>query len=58
MNYKSYLGITLVILGVLMLTVGYALGWTDSNVLLLTAAAMVVAGAVLHVYMLKKESKY
>ena len=45
-------------LGVIMLVFGYAFGWTDHNAFTLSAAALVVIGAVLHVYFMKKESKY
>lgn len=51
-------GFTVLCLGALMLVTGYALGWTDSNAFTLSAAALVVLGTVLHVYFLKKESKY
>ena len=41
-----------------MLLLGYALGLTDHNAFTLSTAALVVLGAALHVYFLKKESKY
>jgi len=45
-------------LGVVLLLLGYTFGWTDANAFTLSAAALVVLGAALHVYFLKKESKY
>lgn len=45
-------------LGVILLIVGYAFSWTDSNAFIISALTLVVFGAVGHVYLLKKESKY
>ena len=58
---KKYIrrsGFAALCLGAALLPTGYALGWTDSNAFTLSAAALVVAGTVAHVYCLKKESKY
>ncbi len=57
-KYIHHSGFTLLCLGVLMLLLGYTSGWTDNNAFTITAAALVVVGAVLHVYFIKKESKY
>ncbi|CCY65552.1 unknown [Prevotella sp. CAG:1124] len=48
----------MVCLGALSLIIGYPLGWTDHNAMLLSAAGMIIAGVVAHVYFLKKDSKY
>ena len=51
-------GFAMLCLGVVLLLLGYAFGWTDHNAFTLSAAALVVLGAALHVYLMKKESKY
>ena len=51
-------GFAAVCLGATLLVLGYAMGWTDNNAFTLPAGALVVIGAVAHVYLLKKESKY
>ena len=51
-------GFAVLCLGVVLLLLGYAFGWTDHNAFTLSAAALVVLGAALHVYLMKKESKY
>ena len=55
---KSYLGVALVIIGALLLMVGYIAGWTSSNLVLLTGLIIIVLGAVLHIKQLKKSEKY
>ncbi len=57
-RYIRFSGLVAVCLGALSLVAGYALGWTNSNAFLLSAAALVILGAVAHVYLQKKESKY
>lgn len=57
-KYISFSGLAGLYLGAVLLVSGYAFGWTDSNAFTLSAAALVVAGTVAHVYFLKKESKY
>ena len=51
-------GFAILCLGVALLLLGYAFGWTDHNAFTLSAAALVVLGAVLYVYLMKKENKY
>ena len=57
-KYIRRSGLGAIYTGATLLPLGYALGWTDSNAFTLSAAALVVAGAIVHVYFLKKESKY
>lgn len=57
-KYIRFSGLAGLYLGAVLLVSGYAFGWTDSNAFTITAAALVVVGAVLHVYFIKKESKY
>lgn len=57
-KYVRFSGLAAMYLGVILLIVGYAFSWTDSNAFIISALTMVVFGAVGHVYLLKKESKY
>lgn len=57
-KYVRFSGLAAMYLGVIMLLVGYAFSWTDSNAFIISALTLVVFGAVGHVYLLKKESKY
>ena len=57
-KYISFSGLSGLYLGAVLLVSGYAFGWTDSNAFTLSAVALVVIGAALHVYFLKKDSKY
>lgn len=57
-KYIRFSGLAVLCLGALSLVIGYTFGWTDSNAFLLSAAALVIFGAVAHVYLQKKESKY
>jgi membrane-bound ClpP family serine protease len=55
---KIYLGVALVIIGALLLMVGYIAGWTSCNLVLLTGLIIIVLGAVLHIKQQKKSEKY
>lgn len=57
-KYVRFSGLAAMYLGVIMLIVGYAFSWTDSNAFIISALTLVVFGAVGHVHLLKKESKY
>lgn len=57
-KYVRFSGLAAMYLGVIMLIVGYAFSWTDSNAFIISALTLVVFGAVGHVSLLKKESKY
>lgn len=57
-KYVRFSGLAVMYLGVILLIVGYAFSWTDSNAFIISAVALVVLGAAGHVYLLKKESKY
>ena len=57
-SLKAYLGVALVIIGAILLMVGYIAGWTSSNLVLLTGLIIIVLGAVLHIKQLKKSEKY
>lgn len=57
-KYIRLSGITIMLLGVLLLVCGYYAGWTNSNVMLWTCATLIIVGAVLHVLIIKKESGY
>ncbi len=57
-KYVKNLGLGMVCVGALSLIIGYATSLTDHNALLISAAVLIVAGLVLHVYLMKRESKY
>lgn len=57
-KYIRFSGLAVMYLGVILLIVGYAFSWTDSNAFIIPAVALVVLGVAWHVYLLKKESKY
>jgi len=55
---KSYLGVALIVVGALLLGIGFLVGWTSSNLVLLIGLIIIVLGAFLHVRQQKKEEKY
>ena len=55
---RSYIGVALILVGALLLIVGYIAGWTSSNLVLLTGLIIIVLGAVLHIKQQKKSEKY
>ena len=55
---KAYLGVALVIIGALLLIVGYMAGFTSSNLFLLASFILILVGAVTHIKQLKKSEKY
>ena len=52
------IGLLSVYLGAILLVAGFFMEWTDSNVFLLVALFLVIAGAVTHVIMQKRHNKY
>ena len=57
-NYKHLLGMLLIVLGVAMTTAAYLLGWTVYNWITLPCLITIIAGVVIHVISLKRQSKY
>ena len=55
---RSYIGVALILVGALLLIVGYIAGWTSSNLVLLAGLLLVIIGAVQHIRQLKKCEKY
>ena len=55
---KTYLGVALVIIGALLLIVGYVAGLTSSNLFLLAGFITIVVGAFTHIKQQKKSGKY
>ena len=55
---RSYIGVALILVGALLLIVGYIAGWTSSNLLLLAGLLLVIIGAVQHIRQQKKCEKY
>jgi membrane-bound ClpP family serine protease len=55
---KQYGGVALIVVGALLLGIGFLVGWTSSNLVLLIGLIIIVLGAFLHVRQQKKEEKY
>ena len=55
---KTYLGVALILVGALLLIVGYFAGWTSSNLVLLAGLILIILGAFLHVKHIKSTEKY
>ena len=55
---KDYLGVALVVAGALLLIISYLVGWTSSNLVLLSGLALIILGVVLHVKLAKSAEKY
>ena len=55
---KTYLGVALILVGALLLIVGYFAGWTSSNLVLLAGLILIIIGAVQHIKAQKKCEKY
>ena len=48
----------LVVAGAILLIVSYVVGWTSSNLVLLSGLALIVLGVILHVKHIKSAEKY
>lgn len=57
-NLLPYVGLTLVVLGVITFAVGYATGLTDINAVLFAGLAFVIIGIIAHVAIMKRQSEY
>ena len=55
---KQLIGVALVIIGSLFLIVAYLVGWTSSNLVLLSALLVIIIGIILHVKLTKSSEKY
>ena len=55
---KKYWGLAAICLGVLLLFLGFFFGWTIHNWFLIPCLILVLAGAIIHVVVMKKECKY
>ena len=55
---RSYLGVALILVGALLLIVGYIAGWTSSNLVLLAGLILIIIGAVQYIRQQKKSEKY
>ena len=55
---KQYIGVALVVAGALFLIVSKIMGWTSSNLVLLTGLIIIILGAVCHVRQQKRGEKY
>ncbi|MBO4720531.1 MAG: hypothetical protein J5658_11745 [Prevotella sp.] len=55
---KQLIGVALVMAGALFLIVAYLLGWTSSNLVLLSGLLVIIIGVILHVKLTKSGEKY
>ena len=55
---KKQTGIFLLIVGVLTLVVSFLVEWADTNSTRFLGLVLVVLGAVVHLYFMKRESRY
>jgi len=55
---KPYIGVALIVIGALLLAVCYVVGWTSSNLMLLTDLIIIVLGAFMHIKHIKSNEKY
>ena len=55
---RSYMGVALILVGALLLIVGYIAGWTSSNLVLLAGLILIIIGVVQHIRQQKKSEKY
>ena len=55
---RSYMGVALILVGALLLIVGYIAGWTSSNLVLLAGLILIIIGAVQYIRQQKKSEKY
>ena len=52
------MGIALVVAGALLLIVGKIVGWTSSNLVLLTGLIIILLGVIIHIKLTKSAEKY
>ncbi|MBR1688710.1 MAG: hypothetical protein IJ710_09335 [Prevotella sp.] len=57
-KFAPYTGLLLIIVGTLVLVAAFAAGLTHLRSLLLGALAAIVAGIVLHIRTIKRQSRY
>ena len=57
-SIKPYIGVALVVAGALLLIVSKIVGWTSSNLILLTGLTLIILGVFLHVKHIKSTEKY
>ena len=55
---SKWIGVALIVIGALLLAVSYVVGWTSSNLVLLTGLIIIVLGAFMHVKRIKSDGKY
>lgn len=57
-RHIKYIGLYMVYFGNLLLLSGFIFGWTEHYAMLFIPLLFVIAGLVVHIWMLKKGSKY
>ena len=57
-EFRKYFGIGMLGIGVMLLVLGFLLGWTHHNAYTLLSLLLLIAGVVIHVAHVKRQSKY
>ena len=57
-RWKQLIGVVLIVVGALLLGIGYLVGWTSSNLMLLGGLLLILLGVFLHIRQQKKCEKY
>ena len=57
-KFASAIGVALVVAGALLLLVSKIVGWTSSNLVLLSGLTLIVLGVIMHVKHIKSAGKY
>lgn len=52
------IGISLVVIGALLLVTSHFAGWTDNNRVQLSGLGLIIAGIIVHVAAVKRDSRY
>lgn len=52
------IGISLVVIGALLLVTSHFAGWTDNNRVQLSGLGLIIAGIIVHVAAVKHDSRY
>jgi membrane-bound ClpP family serine protease len=55
---KPYIGVALIVIGALLLGIGFWAGWTQSNFVLLGGLLLIIIGEIVYVKQQKKGEKY
>jgi len=57
-KYKRNIGLTMIYFGVSVLLLCFVCGWTKYNIVIFPILFLIIIGLILHVLIIKRESKY